>query len=91
MITAMGTPACTFKQLWDNVRFDALFVENDNIHQDIKGFSCQPCGQIFRKKCTLSFHIEIKHPDPNMPVPDWSCEICKEPYPHSRAIKGHIK
>ena len=54
-------------------------------------FSCQPCGQIFRKKCTLSFHIEIKHPDPNMPFPEWSCEICKEPYPHSRALKGHIK
>ena len=42
-------------------------------------------------KGTLSFHIEIKHPDPNMPFPEWSCEICKEPYPHSRALKGHIK
>ena len=72
-------------------RFNALFDENDNIHQDIKRFSFEPCGQIFRKKCTLSFHIEIKHPDPIMPVPEWSCEICKEPYPHSRALKGHIK
>ena len=74
--------------------FNALFVENvfrkkknhrqhnDNIHQDIKRFSCQPCGQLFRKKWTLSFHIEIKHPDPNMSFPEWSFEICKEPYPH---------
>ena len=26
-----------------------------------------------------------------MPLPDWSCETCKEPYPNSRALKGHIK
>ena len=26
-----------------------------------------------------------------MPFPEWSCEICKESYPHSRALKGHIK
>ena len=68
-----------------------LRLHNGNIHQSIKRFSCQPCGQIFRKKCTMSFHIEIKQPDTNMPFPEWSCEICKEPYPHSRALKGHIK
>ena len=33
----------------------------------------------------------MNHPDPNMPFPEWCCEICKEPYPHSRALKGHIK
>ena len=22
---------------------------------------------------------------------EWSCEICKEPYTHSRALEGHIK
>ena len=44
-----------------------------------------------QEKVTLSFHIKIKHPDPNMPFPEWSCEICKEPYPHSRALKGHIE
>ena len=42
---------------------------DDNIHKDIKRFSCQPCGQIFRQKCMLSFHIEIKHPDPNLTCP----------------------
>ena len=47
-------------------------------------------GQCF-EKCLLRFYIEIKHPDTNMPIPEWSCEICKEPYPHSRALKGHIK
>ena len=26
-----------------------------------------------------------------MPFPEWSFEICKEPYPHFRALKGHIK
>ena len=51
---------------------------NGNIHQSIR-------------RCTMSFHIEIKHPDPNLPFPEWSCEISKEPYPHSRALKGHIK
>jgi hypothetical protein len=35
--------------------------------------------------------MEIKHPDHNMAFPEWSCEICKEPYPHSRALKRHIK
>ena len=68
-----------------------LRQHNDNIHQDIKRFSCQPCGQIFRKKSTLSFHIGIKQPSTNMPFPEWSCKICKEPYSHSRAFKGHIK
>ena len=62
-----------------------LRMPNDNIHQDIKRFSCHPCGQIFWKKCTLNFHMEIKHPDHNMAFPEWSCEICKEPYPNSRA------
>ena len=51
----------------------------------LKRFSCQPCCQIFGKKCTLSFHIEIKHPDPNMPFPEWSFEICKEPF---KSLKG---
>ena len=68
-----------------------LRKHNYNIHQDIKRVFCQPCGQIFRKKCMLIFHIEIKHPDSSMPFPEWSCEICKEPYPHSRDLKGHIK
>ena len=48
-------------------------------------------GQTFREKCMLSFHIKIKHPDTNMPFQEWSYEICKESYPHSRALKGHIK
>ena len=39
----------------------------------------------------LNFHVEIKHPDPNMPCPEWSCEICKKSYPHSRALQAHIK
>ena len=51
----------------------------DNILQYNQRFSCPPWGQILRKKCTLSFHSDIKHPDPNMPFPEWSCEICKEP------------
>ena len=55
-----------------------LREHNGNIHQSIR-------------RCTMSFHIEIKHPDPNMPFPEWSCEISKEPYPQSRAPKGHIK
>ena len=62
-----------------------------DIHQNIKRFSSQPCGQIFWEKYPLGFHIEIKHPDHNMPFLEWSCDICKEPYPHSRALKGHIK
>ena len=39
----------------------------------------------------LSFYIEIKHPDTNIPFQEWSYEICKKSYPHSRALKGHIK
>ena len=53
----------------------AFREHNDNIHRDIKRFFCQPCGQIFSKTCTLNFHIESKHPDPNMSFQEWSCEI----------------
>ena len=63
----------------------------ENVHYDIKIISCKPCGQSFKKKCKLSFHIEIKHPDFNMHFPEWSCEICKKSYPHSRALQAHIK
>ena len=33
MINAMGTPACTFKQLWDNVHMDD-FVKRVELHQE---------------------------------------------------------
>jgi hypothetical protein len=91
------TPA---KTKWK--RFNALFVKNISRKSKIigslviisiktlKGSLVNYEVKSLEKKCTLSFHIEIKHPDHNMPFPEWSCDICKEPYPHSRALKGHI-
>jgi hypothetical protein len=58
-----------FQEKWN------LRQHNDNIHQDVKRFSSQPSGQILREKCTLSIDIEIKHPDPNIPFPERSCEM----------------
>ena len=72
-------------------RFNALFVENvfrkgkilSSIMiisiKTLKGSLVNHVVESLGKKCTLSFYIEIKHPDPNIPFPEWSCEICKEP------------
>ena len=43
------------------------------------------------KRCELTFHIEISHPNIAVPNPEWKCIECDKLYPHSRALKLHTQ
>ena len=63
----------------------------DNVHNNVQRFVCKECGEKLRKRCDLTFHIEINHPDTAVPNPEWKCIECGKFYPHSRALKTHKK
>ena len=70
--------------------FNALFVEN--VFRKSKILGSIVIISIKTITGSLVNHVvEIKHLDHTMPFSEWSCDICKEPYPHSRALKVHIK
>ena len=56
----------------------------DNFHHEIIRFSCKPYGQSSKKKCNLSFRIELKHPFLNGVVRYARNHIpIQEPYKHT--------
>ena len=62
-------------------------ITNDNVHEEVKYFSCQTCDKSYTQYHNLKKHIKSAHEG----VKKLSCKLCDKSYAHDHKLKNHIK